>query len=107
MKFIYKDKSCHSGSNGHKGHGWMMLLCVVLMIGTPLLVLSSSLESFSLSLLGTAVLPIVLCLIMHGVMMKFMMSNNKEEKKKDSKHSLRIETKLVEHRADTHNRFKA
>ncbi|MFC1236694.1 hypothetical protein [Vibrio sp. F74] len=109
MKSNNKVRSCHSERGSHRGHGWMMVICIILMIGIPLLILSTTLGSFSFSLLGTALIPIVFCLIMHGVMMKFMMSNDKRKEEYNNKkeHDLNFETKLVEHQSETGNQFKA
>jgi hypothetical protein len=74
-----KKDSCHSGHGQHKGHGWMMVLCALLMIGGPLIALSSATDSLNFSLLSSALLPLILCLAMHGLMMKLMMPGNKKD----------------------------
>lgn len=76
MKSKHNSEKCQSQHAGHKGHGWMMVLCIIVMLAAVAYTLSSTIELFSLAFFGSALLPIILCLVMHGVMMKFMMSNN-------------------------------
>lgn len=76
MKLKRNGEKCQSQHAGHKGHGWMMVLCIFVMLAAVAYTLSSTIELFSLAFFGSALLPIILCLVMHGVMMKFMMSNN-------------------------------
>lgn len=107
MKGNQKNKSCHTGHGGHKGHGWMMLLCMAVMLGGPLLFLLSSNQSLNLSVLGTALLPLILCLVMHGAMMKMLMPGNKKEEQSDSQPQPESEPKRLEYKPDTDNNFNA
>ncbi|MBL4242571.1 hypothetical protein H8F18_08745 [Vibrio fluvialis] len=102
-----KERSCHTGKGKHKAHGWMMLLCVLLMVGVPLLVLTSSMSKFSPSLLGTALLPLILCLIMHGVMMKFMMTGNTKNQAASEENQVKKEVPMVEEKTNNSGRFIA
>lgn len=108
MNANHKTKNCHSGHGHHKAHGWMMLLCVLLMIGIPMLTLSSTMSTFSFPLFATAILPLILCLVMHGVMMKFMLSGNKEERAKSQESAQKeIDVKMLEHKSGDTSRFNA
>ncbi len=101
-------KSRHSGHGNHKGHSWMMLLCLLLMVGLPLLILSSTDSPFNVSLLGSALLPLILCLVMHGVMMKYMMTNSKTESGKSEESQLvGNESKKLDHKAHGGDSFNA
>ncbi len=108
-----KKGCCHSGhdqNNGHgqhKGHGWMMIICMLLMVAIPLLTLSSSGNLFNLSLLGPALLPLILCLVMHGVMMKFMMPGTKKDQgNQQHDHAESREIKKLEYKPDS-SKFNA
>lgn len=107
MKANNKNHSCHSGHGEHKGHGWMMLLCVLFMVGIPFLVLFSTMSSFSPSLLGTALVPLILCLVMHGVMMKFMMPGSTKDQDDSQEHQDKKEVQMVEDKMNDGGRFSA
>ncbi|PNH83009.1 hypothetical protein [Vibrio diazotrophicus] len=70
-----KNNPRHPNHGGHKGHGWMMLVCVLVMLGVVFLSYSDSTDVFSFALMGSALIPLILCLLVHGLMMKFMMSD--------------------------------
>jgi preprotein translocase subunit YajC len=72
-----KKSSCYKNGH-HKGHGWMMILCALLMVGISLFILSSSQEVFSWVYLSSAIVPLIICLAMHGLMMKMMMPSEKQ-----------------------------
>ncbi len=80
MKTQDKNNRQHQQHGGHKGHGWMMIVCVFLMLGVTYLSYSDTMDLFSYSLLGSALIPLILCLVMHGVMMKLMMKGCSEDK---------------------------
>ncbi|MCK6264496.1 hypothetical protein KP803_14540 [Vibrio sp. ZSDE26] len=100
-----KKGSCHTSKGGHKGHGWMMILCALIMIGIPILMLSPSINLFSFSFLSSALLPIILCLVMHGVMMKFMMSQYDKGTKHQADNAPSADTSLDNEKKD--EQFKA
>tara|TARA_R110001583_G_scaffold11285_2_gene51357 strand:+ start:31272 stop:31589 length:318 start_codon:yes stop_codon:yes gene_type:complete len=105
MKSDNKENKCHSKNGSHKGRGWMMLLCIAIMIGIPLIILSSTAGGFNTALLGAAIIPIVLCLVMHGLMMKYMMSPPHE--KNNEKQESTAEPKLIDEPSKSNNQFKA
>lgn len=103
-----KNKSCHSEHGHHKGHRWMMIVCVLLMIVVPVLTLTSNISSFNLSILGTALLPMILCLAMHGVMMKLMMSGSKKgQDSSAAENSDKIEATAIAQKANSNSKFNA
>jgi uncharacterized membrane-anchored protein len=83
----FKNKSNPRHSN-HGGHGWMMLVCVLVMLGVVFLSYSDSTDVFSFALMGSALIPLILCLLMHGLMMKFMMSDCSKDKGSESEREL-------------------
>lgn len=88
MTFKNKSNPRHSNHGGHKGHGWMMLVCVLVMLGVVFLSYSDSTDVFSFALMGSALIPLILCLLVHGLMMKFMMSDCSKDKGSDSESEL-------------------
>ncbi|MBD1555724.1 hypothetical protein HC752_02080 [Vibrio sp. S9_S30] len=79
-------------SNCHKnGHGWMMILCALLMVGIPLVILSSSQEVFGWAYLSSAIVPLIICLAMHGLMMKLMMPSEKQGPEENEQSMKKIE----------------
>ncbi len=102
-----KNHSCHSKHSQHKGHGWMMIVCVLLMIGGPILFLVSDTNTFSPSLFATALLPLILCLVMHGLMMKLMMSGSQKSSDSSRENNNPKDIKMLEHQSDIDNRFNA
>lgn len=88
MTFKNKSNSRHSNHGGHKGHGWMMLVCVLVMLGVVFLSYSDSTDVFSFALMGSALIPLILCLLVHGLMMKFMMSDCSKDKGSESESEL-------------------
>lgn len=83
-----KNNPRHPNHGGHKGHGWMMLVCVLVMLGVVFLSYSDSTDVFSFALMGSALIPLILCLLVHGLMMKFMMSDCSKDKGSDSQSEL-------------------
>ncbi|PNI06591.1 hypothetical protein C1N32_00850 [Vibrio diazotrophicus] len=85
-----KSNPRHSNHGGHKGqgHGWMMLVCVLVMLGVVFLSYSDSTDVFSFALMGSALIPLILCLLVHGLMMKLMMSDCFKDKASDSESEL-------------------
>jgi len=77
--------SNHQSSHGHKGHGWMMILCLVAMIAIPLaFIASDKLYLGSVSWYTTAAL-LLLCLAVHGLMMKWMMPNHHQDEPQEQR----------------------
>ncbi len=108
MNVNKKNQECHSGDSKHKGHGWMMFLCVLLMVGIPILYLTTNLSSFDASILGTALIPLILCLVMHGVMIKFMMGGSKNEHSSSKDEQLnQRQLPLVKQKRNDQSRFGA
>ncbi|GMM88823.1 hypothetical protein [Vibrio fortis] len=85
-----KKSDCHKNGH-HKGHGWMMILCALLMVGIPLFILSSSQEVFSWAYLSSAIVPLIICLAMHGLMMKMMMPSEKKDSETNDQSMAKIE----------------
>ncbi|GAK19246.1 hypothetical protein JCM19053_352 [Vibrio sp. JCM 19053] len=69
----------------------MMVLCALLMVGIPLFILSSSQEVFSWAYLSSAIVPLIICLAMHGLMMKMMMPSEKKDSEADNQSMKKIE----------------
>ena len=79
-----KNTKCHQ--DGHqKAHRWMMVLCALLMMGILLVILSSSQEVLSLAYLSSAIVPLIICLVLHGLMMKLMMTREKQTSEENEK----------------------
>lgn len=108
-----KNNPRHPNHGGHKGHGWMMLVCVLVMLGVVFLSYSDSTDVFSFALMGSALIPLILCLLVHGLMMKFMMSDCSKDKGSDSESELNnskqntIQREKFELKTDSSRSFNA
>tara|TARA_R110001583_G_scaffold11285_2_gene51363 strand:+ start:38121 stop:38435 length:315 start_codon:yes stop_codon:yes gene_type:complete len=103
MKSGNKENKCHSKNGSHKGHGWMMLLCMAIMVGILFFILSPTVGGFNIALLGAAIIPIVLCLVMIFLMVNFMMPSPEKDNEKQESSS---ETKRIEEASKSNNQFK-
>jgi hypothetical protein len=67
---------------GHqRWQSWIMLITALTVAAFVYWKLSSTMNPFGFALLGTALMPLFLCILMHGIMMKFMMHQEECNKK--------------------------